>query len=420
MNSKIQLKWFGLFVLTAICNFYIYDQFFSPELTAHWSPKSEGRKPAQMDLSTLPSVDHFQEIFQFDNHGGYLTYDMDVDFWSDKGEEYFKKNGKKTIEESLKKTFDELANGEKGIKLPAEAKTHFIKEALNNFVYTAKVLKLIDANFEIDFKFSPRNVEANYNNELSSNQLVNFSNTGNLLKDINQNGKSLPEKVLDTNFAFDGQTYQYVGGAITLAAELLDTSWKITQPIPKPKKNAVKGFLRLRKYYRVNDPSLLSVDGLFSKKDIEINMTHFKEEDNSKTPFVTVDSIYSFNLEELVPSPEKVIIHFGELVSLDKSYDNIFKRVLRIFKRSNDIRTSDLYFKGVLNNSGKKEKFSTKIDTLVYDYETKKFSSKSKISTNTSNTSSDSIVDNLIKREFLKNDASKIIEAFKLDELIKK
>lgn len=420
MNSKIQLKWFGLFVLTAVSNFYIYDQFFSPGLTAHWSSKAEGRKPAQMDLSSLPSVDHFQEIFQFDNQSGHLTYDMDVAFWSDKGADYFKKNGKQAIEEGLKKTFDSLATGNKELKLPAEAKANIIKEALNTFVYTTKALKLIDSNFEIDLTFTPRNVEANYNRELDNNQLVNFSNTGNLLKDINQNGKSLPEKVLETNFAFNGDTYQYVGGAITISAEVLDTSWKITQPIPKPKKNALKGYLRLRKYYRVNDPSLMNVDKLFNSKEIEINMTHFKEEDNSKTPFITVDSLYTFNLEELIPNPEKVVIHFGELVSLDKSYDNLFKRVLRIFKKSNDIKTSDLYFKGIAKSFNGKEKFSTKIDTLVYDYETKKFTTKSRFFTNTSNTSNDNIVDSQVKREFLKNDSAKIIEALKLEEVIKK
>lgn len=420
MNRKIQFKWFGLFVLTAACNYYIYDQFFAPELTAHWSEKKQDRKPAEFDLSTMPSIDHFQEIFQFDNHSGYITYDMDVDFWSDKGADYFKKNGKTAIEEGLKKTFAEIATGEKGKKLPTEAKSFVIKEALNKFVYTAKALKLIDANFEVDFTFTPRNVDANYNKELETNQLVNFSDTGNLLKDINQSGKTLSEKILETNFAFNGDTYQYVGGAITISAELLDTSWKITQPIPSPKKNGVKGFLRLRKYYRVNDPSLLNVDKLFKSKDVSISMTHFKEEDNSKTPYITVDSIYSFNLENLIPKPEKVIIHFGELVSLDKSYDNIIKRVLRIFKKSNDIRTSNLYFRGEAESFGKKQKFSTRIDSLEYDYETKSFTNKSRFITNSSNTSNDNMIDNEIKREFLKNNSANIIDALKLDEVIKK
>lgn len=422
MNYKIQAKWFGLFVLTVACNYYIYDQFFKPEIVGYWgSRQSSDRKPAALDLSKLPSTKHFEEIFQFDNHGGYLTYDMDVNFWSDKGEEYFKKNGKAAIEGGLKKTFESLAKGEKGLKLPAEAKAKVVKEALNTFVYTIKALKLIDANFEIDFTFTPRNVEANFNDELDSNQLVNFDNTGKLLKDISRDKLTLPESVIATNFPFSGETYQYVGGAITIAAEVLDTSWKITQPIPKPKKNALKGSLRLRKYYRVNEPSMLNVAGLIKSDDVKVSMTHFQEKDNSKTPYITVDTIYSFNLEDLVPSADKVVVHFGEIVSLDKSYDNIVKRVFRVFKKSNDIKTSDLYFKGEIKSMTEgTKKFSTKIETLEYDLVDQKFTKKSKLITYSANTANDLAIDLKVKENFLKNDAAKIIEALKLDEIVRK
>ncbi|EQC45250.1 hypothetical protein [Bacteriovorax sp. Seq25_V] len=421
MNSKTQFKWFILFLGVAYTNYLAYDNFFRPEIQGHWSSKSSqtvsDRAPASLDLSTLPAASQFEDYFQFDTHSGHVTYDMDVHFWSDKGADYFKKNGKEAIEEGLKKTFAELAKGNKELTLPASAKGQLVKQFLNQFVYTFKAVKLIDANFELDFTFTPRNTEASFSPELDSNQLVNFNTTGRLLNDITNDPKTLPESVLGTNIPFSGEAFQYVGGAITVSAELLDTSWKITQPIPKPTKNAVKGFLRLRKYYRVNDPSVIDLNSVIKNKSINVSMTHFKLEDDYKHQYITVDNIYSFNLADLIPQPEKMVIHVGEIVSLDKSHDNLIKRIFSIFKKDNDIRTSDLYISGESNFDMPSEKFKTRVEKLVYDMKEKKFTSNSKIVTRSTNSSSDFKINNKIKRAFLEAPADKIIESFKLEEL---
>jgi len=422
LNSKVQFKWFILFLGVAYTNYLAYDNFFRPEMKGHWESKSlnkTARTPASLDLSTLPAASQFEDYFQFDTHSGHVAYDMDVSFWSDKGAEYFKKNGKEGVEEGLKKTFSELAKNDKDKKLPTEAKSFIVKQLLNNFVYTFKALKLIDANFEIDFSFTPKNTDSSFAPELDSNQLVNFSRTGSLLNDITNDSKTLPESVIGTNIPFSGEAFQYVGGAITVSAELLDTSWKITQPIPNPKKNAVKGFLRLRKYYRVNDPSVIDLKSIIDSKDIEVSMTHFKLDEDKQHQFMTVDNIYTFNLEELIPQPDKMIIHIGELVSLDKSHDNLIKRIFSIFKKDNDIRTSDLYLSGSYNGTGPSEKFKTRVEKLVYDMKEKKFTSSSKIVTRSTNSSDDFKVNNTVKRAFLNAPAEKIIEAFKLEELFK-
>lgn len=415
-----QLKWSALLVAVVYVNYVAYDKFLRPEPGPYYQNQLKERGPASI-AEKLPALEVMTDYFQHDTFNGYVNYDLDVDFWTDKGEKYFAKNGKRALEDGLKKTFVEIMNnnakGDK--KLPTEAYKFITKEFLAKFVYTIKAVKLIDSNFEIDFSFAPRNIRnTDYKEELASNQLVHLGSKGELFKSLNNIEQTLPEKVLATNIPSTGHLFQYVGGAITISAEVLDTNWRITQPIPRTKQNAVKGQIRFRKYYRVNNPSDLEIAPLVTSSRIKGKSTHFKKRKNHENAYVTVDVIYKYNLANLMPVKDKVVVHFGEVVSLDKSHDNLIKRIFSVLKKSNDIRTADLYVEGDYNGPGPSTSFKTKIKKLVYDFEDKKFSWKSSFSTNSHSASANSQISQQIKNVLLKKKKEELIEALKLEQLI--
>ncbi len=416
-----QFKWTALLVAVVYANYVAYDQFFRPEPGPYYQNQSKDRGPASLSDTKLPALDVMTDYFQHDTYAGYVNYDLGVNFWTDKGEKYFAKNGKKALEEGLKNSFYEIIkNNNKGDKkLPSEAPKQIMKSFLKRFVYTIKAVKLIDTNFELDFTFSPRNIHnSDYKNELASNQLVHLENKGQLLKSLNKIEQTLPEKVLAANIPSTGHMFQYVGGAITLSAEVLDTNWRISQPIPETKKNAVKGQVRFRKYYRVNHTSDLDVSSLLDSKNIKGSQTHFKKRKGHTSPYITVDVIYKYNLANLMPQKEKVIIHLGEVVSLDKSHDNLIKRIFSILKKSNDIKTADYYVEGKFSSMAKTHKFKTKIKKLVYDFKDKKFESRSKFRTHSDSSSINGQISRKIKKILLKEKEDDFIKALKLEQLI--
>ena len=408
-------------------NYVAYDQFFRPAPLGHWGDQAlQGRNPASAQQDNLPVLDlpqliPFEDYFQYDTHNGYVTYDMGVSFWTDKGLRHFKKYGKKAIEDGLKKTFGEMMKDSSGNKkLPATAPKFIIKEAINKFVYNLKFYKLIDLNFELDLEFAPRNVNFNnYYEELQTNQLVNIDKKGTLVKSLNSFDQTLPQKILTADIPSTGHIYQYLGGAITIAPEILDTTWKITKPIPNPKKNALKGLVRLRKYYRVNQTQNFDLKTLFKdQKDLDVDVTLFKTKKKFKTPFITVDTIYSFNLENLLPKKERVVIHFGKLISLDKKHDNIVKRILQVFKKSNDIKTSDLIITGKYTGHGEimPENFEAQLKRIEYDVKKKKFT---KVNFHTfSGASATSDVEYDLKQGLLKGNAEEFIKQLELGLLL--
>lgn len=418
MKQKTQLKWSVLLLAVVYANYVAYDNFFRPGPNPHWG-EDQVRNPASMNEFNLPAAEVLEDYFQYDNHSGYVSYTMDANIWSDKGTKYFAKKGQKAINDALLKSFKEV-NKNKELSLPAQAPKHIIQSLIKNFAYTLKVYKIIDANFEIDLSFIPKNNNmANYKGEMKSNQLVHLDNKGELLKELNEVGRTLPEHILAAKIPSTGHLYQYMGGAITIGAELLDTSWRITQPIPKPKKNALKGFLRFRKYYRVNQPGQINLDGLFSEtKNMKVEMTHFKKNKEFDKTFLTVDVMYSFNLADLIPKKEKAVVHFGELVSLDKNHDNIIKRIFQVFKKSHDVQTADLYIQGRYNGKNGPSKFKTKINRIVYNYRKNEFERSSSLRTFSNNSSQDFKINTDIRRViFDKKNEDKLIEALKLEPL---
>lgn len=361
-----------------------------------------------------------EDYVLYDDFNGNLDYKMEVEFWSDKGAKYFTKNGKEAIEKGLTEGFKRLISKgkEDGVTLKSEVLPELTKEFLNTFVYSIKVVKLIDSNFEFDIKFRPHSKDtASYKDELASNQLINLDTTGTLYDAYKRHEKNFVNDILTVPRPVTNEHYQYLGGAITLAAELVDTNWKITQPIPNPKKNGVKGYLRLRKYYRANYPTDFKIDS-FKSKNINITEQEFVAK-NELPQVITVDTIYEYNLKNLLPKKTKSIIHFGTLVSLDKEPDNFIKKIFSILKKKNDIKTSEFKISGDYSHGPIKTNFTGKIKTLVYDYDTKSLSTKSRIITNPRDYDMRRNLKIAINKTLIKENSDFLIKNLKLEELIK-
>lgn len=414
LASVLSVNAFVAYQFLTTSNFdNVYSKKRSHELRAPASQKVPG------DYKEYEVLYPLEDYVIYDDFNGSIDYKMTVDFWSDKGAKYFTKNGKEAISEGLTKGFERLIKkgNDEEKTLKSEVLPELTKEFLNTFVYTIKVVKLIDSNFEFDIMFTPYEKDtATYKDELVSNQLINTDSTGSLSSEFKRYNANFTDAILDTTIPISNEEYQYLGGAITLAAELIDTDWKIKQPIPNPKKNGVKGFLRLRKYYRVNSPTDLKVDS-FKSKYLNITEQEFKAK-KDKPHVVTVDTIYEYNLENIIPKKTKTIIHFGEIVSLDKKYDSFFKRLFSFLKKKNDIKTSEYKIKGDFSSGPVRSHFTGKIERLVYDHSKKKFTSKSKVTSNPRDFDQRMSLRHAINKTLLEDNADFLIKNLNLNKFI--
>ncbi|MEH0862201.1 MULTISPECIES: hypothetical protein [Halobacteriovorax] len=394
-----------------------FDSVYSKEKIHQ--PRTPASQKAPGDYKEYEVLYPLEDYVIYDDFNGTVDYKMSVDFWSDKGAKYFTENGKEAISEGLTKGFERLIKkgNDEGKTLKTEVLPELTKEFLNTFVYTIKVVKLIDSNFEFDIMFTPYEKDsATYKDELQTNQLVNIDSTGSLYKEYKKYNANFSNAIIETPIPVSNEDYQYLGGAITLAAEVIDTDWKISQPIPNPKKNGVKGFLRLRKYFRVNSPTDLKVDS-FKSKYLNITEQDFNAK-NDMPQVVTVDTIYEYNLKNIIPKKTKTIIHFGEIVSLDKKYDSFFKRLFTFFKKKNDIKTSEFNFKGDFSSGPIKTNFKGQIKKLVYDHQEKKFTSKSRVTANPRDFDQRMKLRHAIKKTFLEDNTEFIIKNLNLSKFI--
>ncbi|EPZ49261.1 hypothetical protein M902_0621 [Bacteriovorax sp. BAL6_X] len=426
MKEGKKQSFFALACILSVNTFVAYQFFSTSKFDNVYSKEKIQERRAPASQKVPGEYKEYQQLFPFEDFliyedfNGNVDYKMSVDFWSDKGAKYFTKNGKEAIEKGLTAGFKRLIEkgNQDGTTLKSEVLPELTKEFLNTFVYTIKVHKLIDSNFEFDIMFTPYNKDTvSYKDELKTNQLINLESQGTLYEAYQTYNKNFSHRVLDTQIPVSNDIYQYLGGAITLTSELIDTDWKISQPIPKPRKNGIKGYVRLRKYYRVNYPTDLKIESFKSKY---LNITEQEFEAKKEMPHVlTVDTIYEYNLSSLIPKKTKTIFHFGEIVSLDKKHDSFFKRIFSFFSKKNDIQTSKFKIKGDYSNGTIRTNFTGEIKTLVYSHKDKKFTKKSRVTTNPRDYDLRMHVKDAIKKTLLQENTGYLVEKLNLEKFIK-
>lgn len=268
----------------------------------------ESRTPASTTkpLVTDKETQALLDILGGDSPTNNYRHPMRVHFYTSGDQKYLSETVRKSLQEALQKSLGTEAP-EKAL---GKAVAGNLKAALiDNFITTLRVYKIINTGLQFDLSFVPQpNNKNDFSAEMSSNQLIRFNETGKLSRQW-ESMKPLPL----INSLYNNSVYiplqkgstEYIGGVISIYVEILDASPRLR--IPSVTKNGVKGFIRYRRYYRVN-------------KDLASTLTcdqyalNIKRATEGVPLFYTTDLYKNFNLKDLIPTEETFEIYPGLLV----------------------------------------------------------------------------------------------------------
>jgi len=418
-KKKKTISFIGLFAIAGL-SFHFY-QTTRPH-QKHWEAlkkkQNVQREIASIDEQIDPKI--FDDFLIPETYKRFIEYDMEPRFWTDLDDKYLQAKAKVALNSTLVDTFSSLASPQNKKPITALLKENLIKNIVSNYIKTAQVFKIFNGTFQIDLNFTPKeHLNINYDHELSTNQLINFENSGSLYDELVSSEISNAKQMASIDFPVSTELYQYTGGSISIWLKLLDMSFNPLKPIPNPKKNAVKGFVRYRRYFKVNSPSRM--DFQLNSEAVTSNLLHFKKnkEGTINSRFITVDIIKEFNLKNLIPKDGRMEIHFGNIVPNNIKKGNIIRNFFS--KKEKKINTGELSFSGEFKGY-RNGTYKSTIKKLVYDFKKKRFSSKSKISTrlrghfNGNGSSQEKVrLKNKIKNTIIKKHAADLIEKFQLN-----
>ncbi|MCM2277831.1 MAG: hypothetical protein NDJ89_07115 [Oligoflexia bacterium] len=291
-------------------------------------PGAASREPASAGLTEFfKGVDGklLSDFFQLDTRGKQLRYRVQSRLWTSMDDEYLQEQARRALNDAIARTLEtkdiEKRSGEEP-SLASRLKGNLMESFLEEFVKTWKFYKIVNGTLQLDLYFLPeRDSPSDYGPELASNGLVRMNDTGSLAarlreldeasftRRIHAAGKFVPGK----GFA-DGDPLRYVGGVITLNIKILDSRWKPLQKLlPSPRKNAVKGYIRYRRYFAGRE--LAASDGACGKGAFEGNAAGDR--------FTTVDVYKTFNLEKLAPKAERLEVFPGRIMAPNKGEDEL-------------------------------------------------------------------------------------------------
>lgn len=283
---------------------------------------------------------------------------MKVQFHTSGDGKYLSETARKALNEALLETLG-TENPEQGL---AKLAAGNLRDALvENFVKTMRVYKIINTGLQMDLTFNPQpNQRNNFSDELSSNQLVRQDETGKL------SGKwEKLEKATDTGTVYGNSSLipaqqgraDYIGGALTMYIEILDLRPKFG--LPSIKKNGVKGFIRYRRYYRLNKEiqNTAECDGFVLTS---------KSAGPGVPLFYTVDLYKNFNLKNLIPTEETLEIFPGLLASNNEGRSELMPDNLE--KSGKSISTGKFVVQQKRTVHGE---LSFSLEKIVYDLQAK-------------------------------------------------
>ncbi len=334
--------------------------------------ESQSRRPASFLEGRDLSV--YRDLFGAPNYSKSIAYDVDFNLWTDKDGGYLRDKARLAVHDAFAKTMTQKGAGIDQT-LPALLKANLMASFINRFIKTLYVFKILNGTFQIDLNFSPKSDSPhNFSREFSSNQMLNLEQKGQLASYLESDDKSLAEKVLDVQFPNSAENYQYQGGQVTLWLKILDLSWNPLNPIPNPKKNAVKGFVRYRRYFEINQLNQASLD--LPGQDFKITKLKFKKKKKYQKGMITVDVYKEFNLSSLIPKIKRIEVFPGILKGHTVKQTGL-KRFLS--KREKNRKTGHLLVNGELVHSKRKIQFESTIEKIVLNIDNGKITAKSRI-----------------------------------------
>ncbi len=364
-----------------------------------------------MALEDQLNVELLGDYFAPNDFAKLVRYEMEPRFWTDKDEDFLRERLFKTFNETIHGSLEDKQSGEhKDIVLTALVRKNLSESFLKNFVKTIHVHNLINSTFQFDLFFTPK-MEPNLDfvTELATNQLIHLEDRGSLYKDVSSPKLSQLESVLAAKkMPFDGNS-QYVGGSLSLWMKVLDTAWNPLKPIPNPKKNAVKGYIRFRKYIRINKKVSPN-----SSNDL-VRMLHVAPTRENTPIYYTLDIYKSFNLENLSPKLDRLEVFPGLLIPNTPRKGSALARL--IDKGESDIETGTFTAIGKVNATD----FEARLKKLVYDYKKKKWLWDSNVSVQLKaslDSREASLAKSQVKKEILTNSSDLIIKSLGIERVI--
>ncbi|WP_413580599.1 hypothetical protein [Bdellovibrio sp. HCB288] len=268
-------------------------------LAVHCSHK-EVRKPSSLpNIFTERETQALGQILGGDSPTEKFRRVMAVDFNTNGDAEYLSENARKSIQTAIAETLGE-ENPQQGLAKLAlgNVKT----EVVENFIKTLKVYKLVNLGLQFDLNFAPKPYSATFAPELSSNQLVRLDELGSLSKkwELSESQGFTNQIYANSSLVSKSEDADYIGGQVSIFVEILDTKPKLG--LPKITKNGVKGYIRYRRYFRLNSTvSAGNCNGFTSAVTSAAGVP----------VFYTVDLYKNFNLKNLIPTEETLEIYPG-------------------------------------------------------------------------------------------------------------
>ena len=190
-----------------------------------------------------------------------------------------------------------------------------------------------------------------FKKEMSTNHLINYSDKNNLNEFIHNLNVSFEKNIFQTNIPSNGNTYQYIGGIISLSIKEFKTENQKVE-------------VNFRRFFRIN--RLADLDMVIESRLFDLDVVHFKSHQFQKLPIITVDVIKEYNSKNNTQIIKDMNIYFNKIVG---------SGFQRITQKELSIPTADLYFKGNTPSSN----YKANIHTLSWSFETESFSNQSKM-----------------------------------------
>lgn len=354
---KQQNKYIRFVFLVGFSALFFYSQ---SNYDKHWSKQETGRSPSSLKIFENRDPQLYQDYFSENKK-------MKIEFWTNRDEESIKKRARLALHTAISETL--LNKDAKGVSKDL-FKSNLIKSFSDKFLKSLYLLKIMNGTFQIDLHFSHEEIST-FNQLMKTNQLIDSSQTGTLLSSLEDKKISFTKNIIEKSTPIQDERYRNLGGTITLWFKVLDLNWNPLNPIPNPPKNAVKGFVKYRRYFQVKKDWNPIIPLKTIQSELEV-----KWKNNEKPAILTVDLTKTFNLGSMVPKAESLEIHFG-LIKPPKHFKTGPLASLNLF--SKDERVNKLLLFGNSGSGKNTKSFELEVSKLSFLLEENKFSQSSRI-----------------------------------------
>lgn len=259
----------------------------------------------------------FNDLLSGATYNKQIKQTVETEFWTSSDETYVKTKSKQAFQSAIIKSLTNTHPGQQTTKADSfltRFKQDLIQSVIANFIKTLKVYKIVNGIFQYDVHFiAEEDSPLDYSPEMASNQLIDISQVATLTSRIAEakDATKIVKKIkhlpnILPPISGDSSMYQYLGGTVSIWVSLLAPKF-----LPTLTKNALNGFVRYRRYFRVNHLPHLALN---ADRRLHLDKA-FWHADKPQDQIVTVDIIKTFNLQTMKPQLNTLEISFGQILN---------------------------------------------------------------------------------------------------------